>query len=215
MIAPFLLALPLLLQEQPQKPGQKPEQKKVEEYKFEAGTEEFRFGTTVVASDGFEGTVYFIQEGAMALPNFKKLKPVGKIYANSLNVPPQAFDEGFPGITDRFEWFAIDYTAFFYISKPGRYTFALISDDGSKLFIDDKICIDNDGLHGPRGIAGDRNLKEGLHTIRVQYYQGPRNTVALMLAVAAKGEELHIFRCKDFRPPPGWVAPPPKGQKKK
>lgn len=210
-----VLLLAALLAQLPQKAEQKPEQKPAGEYHFEAEAEEFRFGTTTYLSNGFEGSVYFIEEGSLVLPNFKKLKPVGKIYTDSLNVPPQSFDIGFPGITDRFEWFAIDYTALFYISKPGKYTFALISDDGSKLLIDDKLLIDNNGVHGPVGIADSRTLKEGLHSIRVQYFQGPRNTVALMLAVAAKGQELHIFRCRDFRPPEGWVPPATQPQKKK
>lgn len=209
MFAVLLLAA--LVAQEPQKPAQK----KAEEYHFEANTEEFRFGTTAYASNGFEGTVYFIEEGAISLPNFKKLKPVGKIYTNSLNIPPQSFDVGFPGITDRFEWFAIDYKAFFYVTKHGRYTFVLVSDDGSRLFIDDKTLIDNDGLHSARGITGERKLKEGIHSIRVQYFQGPRDSVALLLGVAAKGEELHVFRCKDFRPPEGWVPPAANDQKKK
>ena len=48
------------------------------------------------------------------------MKPVGTIYTNSLNVSPQRFDESFPGITDRFEWFAIDYTGKFWIEQPGE-----------------------------------------------------------------------------------------------
>ena len=42
------------------------------------------------------------------LPKFEKMKPVGTIYTSSLNLPPQDFRQGFPGVTSRFEWFAID-----------------------------------------------------------------------------------------------------------
>ena len=34
------------------------------------------------------------------------------------------------------------------IPADGIYSFYISSDDGSKLFIDDKILVDNDGLHG-------------------------------------------------------------------
>src|SRR4051794_11102932 len=90
-----------------------------------------RFGTTVAIPDGLRGQIYFLKHEVMELPNFRKLKPVGSIYATSLNVPPQSFDRGFPGVTDRFEWFAIDYTGRFWIQHPGVHRFLLLSDDGS------------------------------------------------------------------------------------
>lgn len=158
-----------------------------------------RFGTTVYAETGFEGQIYFLDPDTKFLPYFKKMKPIGKIYTNILNVPPQSFEIGFPGVTDRFEWFAIDYTGKFWIDKPGKYTFALISDDGSKLYIDGKTVVDNDGIHGARGLANYKNLKLGSHDIRVSYFQGPRNTVALQLLVAGPGEELRVFNSEEFR----------------
>ena len=69
-----------------------------------------RFGTTVVIPDGLRGQIYHIKSDSERLPNFRKLKPAGTIYTTTLNVPPQSFDLGFPGVSKRFEWFAIDYT---------------------------------------------------------------------------------------------------------
>jgi hypothetical protein len=110
-------------------------------YKFSTtvnGEPLYTFGTTVVATTGFRGEIYFIKPGSRKLPDFSKLKPVGVIYTPYLCVPPRSFDQGFPGVTDRFEWFAIDYTARFWISEPGTYRFRLASDDGSILYIDGK-----------------------------------------------------------------------------
>jgi hypothetical protein len=89
-------------------------------------------GTTVVTAGALEGKIYFLLEGTFSLPNFKKLKPVGTIYAKRLNIPATDFREGFPGVTDRFEWFAIEYTGKFYAAQSGKYTFRLVSDDGVK-----------------------------------------------------------------------------------
>src|SRR6185369_577273 len=103
-------------------------------YKFHTtvvGEPLYTFGTTVAANSGFRGEIYPIEPGSRKLPNFSKLKPVRTIYTPSLCVPARSFDEGFPGITGRFEWFAIDYTGRFWISEPGTYRFALASDDGS------------------------------------------------------------------------------------
>ena len=66
----------------------------------------YTFGTTVVDSGGLQGRVYHLKPGTQMLPNFGHMRPVGSIYTTSLNVWPQNFDEGFPSITDRFEWFA-------------------------------------------------------------------------------------------------------------
>ena len=79
---------------------------------------------------------------------------VGTLYASSLEVMPQSFTQGFPGITDRREWFAIDYRAKVWIARPGLYRFALLSDDGAKFWINEKLVIDNDGVHAPLELAG-------------------------------------------------------------
>src|SRR5947199_345334 len=80
--------------------------------------------------------------------------PVGTIYTTSLNVPPQDFDKGFPGVTNRFEWFAIVYTGRIWVSIPGLYRFHLLSDDGSRLLVDGKRVLDNDGIHAPLELPG-------------------------------------------------------------
>jgi len=160
------------------------------------------FGVTVVDSSGLRGQIYLIRAGSQWLPNFKKLKPVGSIYTSSLNIPPRSFTEGFPGVTDRFEWFAIDYSGRFWIEKPGKYQFALLSDDGSKLYIDDKTVINNDGVHPPKVMFGNVKLSGGIHDIRVSYFQGPRTQLALMLGVAEAGKkQFRIFNTREFRPP--------------
>jgi hypothetical protein len=162
----------------------------------------YSFGITAVGSSGFKGDVYLLKEGTDFLPNFKKLKPIGSVYTPVLFIPTRNFREGFPGVTDRFEWFAIDYNARFWVSTPGKYGFALTSDDGSKLYIDGKTIIDNDGTHPPTRVTGTVKLKEGVHRIRVSYYQGPGFQVALILAVSRPGRDgWFIFDTNRFRPP--------------
>jgi len=164
------------------------------------------FGTTVVVPSGLRGEIYFLKTGASRLPNFDKMEPVGVIYTPALNIPPRNFREGFPGITKRYEWFAINYTGRFWIDKPGQYGFGLISDDGSRLYIDDKQVIDNDGQHLPKAASGAVKLTGGIHTIRVAYFQGPCVTngdpcLALILAIEPPGEKFRIFSTDEFKPP--------------
>src|SRR5690348_10564986 len=125
------------------------------------------FGITVVIPSGLEGKIYHIRHNTSHLPDFGKMKAKGMIYTTSLNIPAQAFDQGFPGVTKRFEWFAIDYSGKFWVSKPGSYSFQLTSDDGSKLFVDDALVIDNDGVHSPQDRSGMVELEQGKHTVRV------------------------------------------------
>jgi len=63
------------------------------------------------------GDLYFLEPGTSQLPDFSELKRKGTIYAKELNVTPRSFREGFPGVTGRFEWFAIDYKGNFWIKK--------------------------------------------------------------------------------------------------
>ena len=107
------------------------------------------FGTTVVGSSDLRGDIYLLKPETELLPGFKRMKPVGTIYTNTLQVTPRSFVQGFPGVTGQFEWFAIRYTGRFWIETAGRYRFRVLSDDGSKLWIDGELLVDNDGTHPP------------------------------------------------------------------
>jgi hypothetical protein len=153
------------------------------------------------APEGLKGKVYFIPP-FLKLPNFDGMEPVGVIYTNPLFVRPNSV--GFPGIPNRAAWFAIDYTGKIYIRIPGKYGFRLISDDGSKLYIDGNVAIDND--HGLNVWTGEKSvqLSGGMHRIRLSYFQGPlkHNYIALMLSVMTPaGKDYKPFDSRDFSPP--------------
>jgi hypothetical protein len=167
----------------------------------EKDQEEFRFGTTVVIPAGLQGQIYYIHRLSKELPNFEKKKPVGTIYTTSLNLPTQSFHAGFPGVTNRTEGFAIDYTGKFWIENPGRYRFILTSDDGSRLYIDDELLINNDGMHPTLTKDGTALLAAGIHRIRVSYFQGPGFEIALVLKVQPPDAPARVFSTNDFKPP--------------
>lgn len=60
-----------------------------------------------------------------------------------------------------------------YIHAPvaGRYTFTTRSDDGSKVWINDRLVVNNDGLHGPRTRSGHVTLPVGYHRVRVEFFE--------------------------------------------
>jgi outer membrane protein OmpA-like peptidoglycan-associated protein len=147
------------------------------------------FGTAGSTPFQLRGQIYYLDEGADHLPDFSQLRPQGTISTTVLNVPGQSFEQGFPGVTDRFEWFAIDYRGAFAVPAAGTYRFRLTSDDGSRLIIDGRPVIENDGIHGVSDVEDSVQLAEGVHAIEVQYFQGPRYEVALVLEMAVPGGE--------------------------
>lgn len=66
--------------------------------------------------------------------------------------------------------FAVLFTGYIQIDRDGKYRFYSSSDDGSKLFIDGKEVVDNDGQHGLVEESGSIELKAGRYPIRVEYY---------------------------------------------
>jgi hypothetical protein len=143
------------------------------------------FGNNNWIQNALTGDIYFLQEGTSQLPDFSSLTSVGKIYTKTLNIPERPFDSGFPNVTSRFEWFAIRYTGEIRIrqSQEGKYTFRLTSDDGSRLIIDNKVVINNDGQHPTTAVEGSIVLMEGIHQVTIDYFQGPRLHVALIFEV--------------------------------
>jgi hypothetical protein len=107
---------------------------------------------------------------------------------------------GIPGVTSRPEWFAIDYHGKFWISEPGNYRFVLTADDGQRLMIDDQQVLYDDQIHTATTTSRSIHLATGSHTIRVAYFQGPRQT-ALRLEVKPPGKALRLFDLRDFAAP--------------
>lgn len=67
--------------------------------------------------------------------------------------------------------FAFIYAGLLDISKAGEYTFYLTSDDGSRLTIDGKVVVDNDGLHGPEEKNGRITLTRGKHPVTIHFFE--------------------------------------------
>jgi hypothetical protein len=57
------------------------------------------------------------------------------------------------------------------VPADGTYTFRLTSDDGSRLYIDDTLVVDHDGLHGATSKDGAATLTAGYHAVRVEMFE--------------------------------------------
>lgn len=96
-----------------------------------------------------------------SLPDFSTLAPMKNGILPSFSFDPR---------NDQ-EHFGFSYTGFILIPKRNIYTFYTESDDGSRLYIGNKLVVDNDGLHGLRQKEGSLGLTAGFHPIRVIFFE--------------------------------------------
>jgi hypothetical protein len=140
------------------------------------------------------GRVCFVPVGTLRIADVQACDYVATVYTDTLDIPERHFSDGFPGVTNRSEWFLIDYTGTFSATAYGTYVFRLHSDDGSYLYIDDALVIENDGKHAPESRSGSVQLAVGTHRIKVRYAQTD-DRMALQLFVRTPGSSIEaIFR---------------------
>lgn len=121
------------------------------------------------------------------VPDFTKLKHTkeGKVY-----------QFGLEGIDIPKYNFALQLESKIKIEEDGEYEFYTSSNDGSNLYIDDKLVVDNDGEHAVKQSSGRVNLKKGIHKIMVGYFQ----------TGGSKGlQAMYSFKEIRFLPIPGQI----------
>jgi hypothetical protein len=138
------------------------------------------------------GRVCFVPVDTLRIADVRDCQYFATLYTDRLDIPERQSFDGFPGVTNRSEWFLIDYTGKFSVTGFGTYVFRLHSDDGSYLYIDDTLIIDNDGKHAPESRSGRVQLTVGEHRILVRYAQ-TTDRMALQLFVRAPGAAETIF----------------------
>ncbi len=97
------------------------------------------------------------------MPAFEKLTPQvsARVGGFSLNVP---------GVPRRSDAFGLLFQGTLHVPKGGTYTFSTHSDDGSLLYLDGKLVVDNDGDHGLKRQSSSLPLSAGPHAITVTYF---------------------------------------------
>lgn len=117
-----------------------------------------------VAPTYLKGLRYSFYEGNWsALPNFNNLTPVSSGIINNFVTTVRG---------SRTDYYGIVYTGYIEITASGTYTFYSASDDGSKIWVNNTLVVNNDGLHGvsPEK-SGTINLNVGYYPIRVEYFE--------------------------------------------
>jgi hypothetical protein len=156
--------------------------------KFEAGCAIWVVptGNIGVVDDGLTrglvGTVHnfnHLNPLPSGVPAMGVLIPLLTIVMPNVDIPTREFTQGIPGVPGLFEWFGIQFKGRIQIATSGIYTFSLNSDDGANLYIDGQLVVNNDGIHPTQERSGQATLSAGLHTVQIDYLQGPRTAIAL------------------------------------
>ncbi len=112
-----------------------------------------------------------------SIPDFYEMTPVKHGTIENFLLPPGRSKDNF----------GVRYTGYLKVADTGVYSFYLTSDDGSKLYVNDSLIVNNDFQHGATEKKGVVALERGLHPIQVDYFQ-------------ASGEDsLSVY----FKPPSG------------
>jgi hypothetical protein len=131
------------------------------------------------------GNIYVLPAETQKLPDFATLKPTGTLFAKDFNVSSRKFETGFPGVdAARNEWFGIVYDGPLTVGTEADYNLRLVSDDGAKVYVDDMLLIDNDGVHTAAEKKQPVHLQVGTHAIRVEYFQAAKGDAALQLFIS-------------------------------
>lgn len=111
-----------------------------------------------------------------------------------------SIEQGTPaarGITNSFDLrqfgravaYGISFDGYLTVQSGDFYRFAVESDDGSILEIDDEVVVDNDGNHASRVVTGHIPLRQGVHKFKLRYFQSEGGAM-LRVGWAVSGSEL-------------------------
>ena len=120
------------------------------------------FNWNIFPEGSVPGISYEYYEGEWdALPDFSTLTPVSTGVTDTIDTT----------IRGRTDFYALRFSAVIDLPTAGSYTFYTASDDGSQLFINGEMVVDNDGIHGRVEKSGTIDLAAGLHTLVVTFFE--------------------------------------------
>jgi cbb3-type cytochrome oxidase cytochrome c subunit len=118
-------------------------------------------------------------------------------FEGPFNEAPPEFDKLMPktaGSAERFSLksrlrntnFALRFSGTLRLDREGEYTFCVESDDGARLYLGDRLVVNNDGYHPATEANGKLRLSAGEHPIVVTYFNGGADH-ALKVSYAGPG----------------------------
>ena len=147
------------------------------------------------------GLQFALYEGSWdRMPDFSKLTPKEVGEAGGFDL----------GVTKKKDGFALRFDGHINIPKAASYLFLIGSDDGSRLFIDGKLVIDNDGIHPYQQKRKQLEIIAGLHAVAVEYFEQGGEEV-LKVEFQAEGQPQQLLDTLIAAPPAKKTEAPQEG----
>lgn len=171
-------------------------------------------GGSSLQQSGIQVDYFHPSADNVSLETLAKMKPKasGIVPEIVMNVPQRKEQDAF----------ALRFTGMINIPTAGRYTFHIASDDGSRIYLDNKLLIDHDGLHGMTEKNATVQLAAGAHPFVVTYFDngggdgldvswsGPglrrQKIAAKFLSVGGGEETIHDLAIRALGAVPGHQA---------
>ena len=136
---------------------------------------------TLFSSVSYADYNYEYYEGSWSvLPDFDTLSPVATGTTPTFDI----------SLRNRDSQYGFRFSGDITVVSTDTYTFYTNSDDGSQLFIDGTLVVDNDGLHGPAEQSGQIALTAGSYAITVTFFeQGGGEVLDVSWSNSANGQQ--------------------------
>ncbi len=134
-----------------------------------------------------ENVTYRYYEGKWNnLPTFDDLEPVdgGEIQNGIVSLAPKQREKNY----------GIVFEGKLKLPTDGTYQFYVASDDGTRLIIDGKTVVENDGTHPVQTESGGTSMVAGEHDVRLEFFQAQGGAGLQMAAVTPGGTQINFSR---------------------
>jgi predicted alpha/beta superfamily hydrolase len=127
-----------------------------------------------------QGLKYSYYEGVWdSVPDFSKLKPIKKGTTENLDL----------NFALKKDSFAVQFEGYLHITKKDIYYLWVVSDDGSRVYLNNELFFNNDGLHSADNpVVREVPLNPGYYPIRIDYFEKTGDQV-ITLGTATVGEK--------------------------
>lgn len=110
------------------------------------------------------------------------------------------WDRGAPNKQLGRDSYSVRFDTCLVLDEPLLMTFQLISDDGSRLYVDGERVVDNWGVHAEQSAGADVQIAAGVHHVRIDYFED-RALAQIELLASLHGEVPAMLPARLLRHP--------------
>ena len=134
---------------------------------------------------GFQGSFYYFKKHMDHDPNLSSREPDARRTSETIDF---SAIEDFEIVAADFppNYFAAIWQGVIRVERAGQYTFSTISEDGSHLWVDSFMVVDNGGMHGVQKVSSSMRLSRGYHEVRADFF---KNSGGAVMVVNWKGPD--------------------------